>query len=110
VTVRTVYEVPLEPRALDAVFRIGDSYCRFRTQYRIADEGGWLLDLTSQEQDRPFVVRGIPLVAGLDLLWQYSYLRIGFHLIVQCQDGRGAPTYETLGIEDKLLAVVVREF
>lgn len=108
-TTRTVYEVPLEPRAMDFVVRLGDRYCRFRTQYRIATEGGWLLDLTGQESDNPFVIRGIPLVAGLDLLWQYSYLQIGFHLIMQCQGDRGAPTYESLGVEDKLLAVVVEE-
>jgi hypothetical protein len=109
VTTRTIYEVPLGPGATDTVIRIGARYCRFRTQYRVATEGGWLLDLTSQEVDRPFVIRGIPLVSGLDLLWQYGYMNVGFHLLMQCRDGRDAPTYESLGQEDKLVAVVTTE-
>jgi hypothetical protein len=63
----------------------------------------WLLSIWDHT-DVPMVM-GIPLTTGLDLMWQYPDLELGFNLIVQCRDGRTTPTYDSLGVRDSLILV-----
>lgn len=77
---------------------------RFVTQYRTADEAGWLIDLFDVTAGAP-LVRGIAVVTGLDLVWQYDAFDLGFHLIMQCGGGRTTPTFESFGVEDRLILV-----
>lgn len=99
------FEIPLEPKPMDFVVRdnVDRSY-RFLTQYRETNEGGWILDIDDDNTGEKLVY-GIPLVTGLDLLWQFNHLNIRFHLLVDCRGGRTTPTFESLGTEDRLIAV-----
>ena len=102
----TLREIPLAPVPL--IFRIvlvGRIY-QFRTQYRDASDAGWVLDINRGD---PFeeLVHGIPLVTGLDLLWQHQHLNFGFHLVMKSEDGRDMPLATTLGFSERLYAVVL---
>jgi hypothetical protein len=67
--------------------------------------GGWILDIFDANNSP--IVCGIPLVTGIDLLYQYSYLNIGGSLVV-ATDGNPIipPTFSNLGTSGHLYFVV----
>lgn len=102
---KVYFELPLKPVPMNFTVRNSrEQIYKFSTQYREADETGWILDIDDGHTGEP-MVHGIPLVTGLDLMWQYNYLDQNFHLIMQCADGRTTPTAQSLGVEDKLIMV-----
>jgi hypothetical protein len=103
VTVSTnqLFELPLRPMAQRFTSSLLGRTYRFTTQYRDAVESGWLLDVADVELGA--YIQGIPLVTGLDLLWQYRYFEFGFGLFLLTADGRETPTYESLGVTDRLM-------
>jgi hypothetical protein len=96
-----LYEVPLTatPQTLSLVigstsYRLSVSWC--------APAGYWLLDFA--DEDGTPIVQGIPLIAGADLLAQYSYLGIGAKMIALSDgDLLTPPTFDTLGTTGHLL-------
>lgn len=65
----------------------------------------WILDI-ADVNDAP-LVRGIPLVTGLDLLEQFSYIGIDGQLFVQTtNDPSAIPTFDNLGQESNLYFAV----
>lgn len=102
---KIVYEIPLDPRPLIFSFTVHDKAYEVRTQYRDTDEGGWILDIHDVTENPFILVMGIPLVSGLDLLYQYTNFDFKFALLMLCKSGRAAPTFESLGVEDKLVLV-----
>lgn|SRR3954467_415544 len=106
---KRAFELPVQP--FPVIFEVAarDIVHEIRTQYRETPEGGWIVDIF--DADKNPKVMGIPLVVGLDLLYQYNHLNLGFALVVLCLHGRTTPTYESLGREDRLLMVMdVKEF
>jgi hypothetical protein len=63
----------------------------------------WVLSIGDHD-DVPLIM-GVPLTTGLDLVWQYPDLELGFNLVVQCRDRRTTPTYDSLGVRDSLILV-----
>lgn len=62
----------------------------------------WIMDLQN-DRGEP-VISGIPLVTGADLLAQYGYMRLGFKLVVVCDDStQDYPTKTDLGGRSHLL-------
>lgn len=58
--------------------------------------GGWILDIS--DQDNVPILCGVPLVTGIDLLYQYVYLNFGGALVVTTQgDPDVPPTLTSLG-------------
>ena len=109
-TILTLSEIPLAP--LPVIFQInlvGRDY-QFRTQYRDADDAGWVLDI-DRMTPAPFeeLVHGIPLVTGLDLLWQHQHHDFRFHLMMRSDDDRDRPLTTTLGRSDRLYYLVITE-
>ena len=103
---KIAYEVPLRPTPIIQSMTIHKKTFQIRTQYRDADEAGWVIDFHDITEDPNLVLfEGAPLVTGLDLLYQYKYLGFDFAMIMLCQKGRSTPTFESLGIEDKLVIV-----
>jgi hypothetical protein len=102
-----VREIPLAPYPVRMTVPIRGRIYSLATQYREALYGGWVLDvgdgLTGER-----LVSGIPLVTGADLLEQYQHLAFGFHLVVYTEDGRDQPTYDSLGVADRLVVYVPR--
>lgn len=76
---------------------------RFTLQWREAAQT-WFLDIADDAGDP--LVQGIALVAGSNLLHQYQYLGLGGGLVVMCDTGTDAPTFENLGVSAHLLFVV----
>lgn len=64
----------------------------------------WYLDLLNA--DLSPVALALPLITGADLLAQYSYLNLGFSLVVVCDvSGQENPTELDLGADSHLLIV-----
>ncbi|MBV8159141.1 MAG: hypothetical protein JO278_15885 [Dyella sp.] len=72
--------------------------------WRDAAYGGWFLDIADAAGNA--LVSGIPLVTGVDLLAQYSYLAFGFELWVQTDAADAPPTFTNLGTDSHLYCVV----
>lgn len=82
----TAYEIPLSPKPQTfAISLVGVTY--LMTLLWNPSLACWVLDIDDANGNP--VVLGIPVVTGLDLLAQYSYLGVGGHLIAQT-DGSGA--------------------
>lgn len=100
----TPYEIPLspEPQTL-SISLAGKTYFLSLAFNRAGSY--WVLDMA--DEDRVPLLTGVPLVTGLDLLEQYSYLGIGGSLIVQTDfDADAVPTFENLGVTGRLYFVV----
>ncbi|CDH32528.1 phage baseplate plug protein [Xenorhabdus bovienii] len=65
----------------------------YRMQLQWRDCAGWILDIMHPNSEP--IVTGIPLVYGVDILEQHSYLGFTGSLIFHCND----PTNETKGEE-----------
>jgi hypothetical protein len=104
---RIVYELPVEPRATLFENIIGGRVYKFRVQYRDDPDGeaGWIFDIAETTDLPVSLVSGIPIVSGLDLLYQYAHLGLDFSLVLVCKNGRDVPTFESLGVEDKVYLV-----
>ena len=76
-----VYEIPLtpQPQTLSVTFPNGTPV-QLRLIYQFNDDACWLLDIA--DANGAFLVCGIPLVTGADLLAQYAYLGLGAKLFV----------------------------
>jgi hypothetical protein len=101
---KSAFDLPVQPYPMIFGISVRDVSYGFRTQYRETPEGGWLMDL--MDGNALPLARGIPLVSGLDLMYQFNHLNLGFALVTLCLDGRTTPTYESLGIEDRLVLVI----
>jgi hypothetical protein len=100
---RTVYSLPVKPYPVKFRTMVNDTDYWFATQYREADEAGWVLDILNANENP--LIMGIALVSGLDLMWQYHHMALDFSLVMSCRENRGTPTYESLGSQDELLLV-----
>lgn len=70
-------------------------------RYRNTDQGGWTVDIDDDAGN--FILHGVPLVTGANLLAQYGYLHLGGGLFVQTTSNPDAvPTFENIG-DDGLL-------
>ena len=68
------------------------------------DAAGWVMDLL--DSSGAGIVTGIPLVTGANLLESFSYLELGFGLVMLCDDPtQDYPTKTDLGISSHLWAV-----
>lgn len=64
----------------------------------------WFLDIA--DVNGVPLVQGLPLVLGVNMLHQHQALGIGAGLVVACDTGVDAPTFENLGTGSHLLFVV----
>lgn len=99
-------EIPIGPIPLRFNIVLNGREYVMRTQYRDAEEAGWLLDIDNAATGEP-LVHGIPLVVGEDLLEQYAYLDFGFGLYVATDKPLDEPpAFDDLGIKTHLLVAV----
>lgn len=98
----TITEILLTPSqaTIFTVTLSGTAY-GMRLTYNVAQEGCWVLDIGDANGN--LLVAGIPLVTGVDLLAQYSYLGIPGALLVTTDRGAGeVPTFDGLGLTSHL--------
>lgn len=69
-----VYEIPLRPGPQELWVDLPNGAFRLRLIYAVAPEAGWLMDIADASMN--WLVRGIPLVTGCDLLAQHRHLGI----------------------------------
>lgn len=97
-----IAEIPLTPDNQQFTTAINGVNYSILTLWR--DDAGWVIDLL--DSAGADIVTGIPLVTGTNLLAQFSYLNLGFGLVVVCDDpAQDYPTKTDLGINSHLLAV-----
>ena len=88
-----MFPIPLDPTPQSFDITLAGRPLRLTVRWFDALEGGWVLDIQEQDATR-FLVAGIPLVAGADLLEQYAYLNLGGQLWLT---GDIPPTLANLG-------------
>ncbi|WP_281659636.1 phage baseplate plug family protein [Microvirgula aerodenitrificans] len=96
-----VVEIPLTPDPQRFTITLSGVDYRLTVRWREAVDGGWTLDI-ADAAGTP-IVRGIPLVTGVDLLKQYRYMGFPGGLFVLTTDDLAAPpTFENLGVGSHL--------
>lgn len=97
----TIVEIPLANKPQTFLCAIGGKQYKFTLTWANADEGGWIMDI--DDNDGSPILRGAPLVTGIDLLLQYPHLNIGGKLFIFTAGESGAPpTFDNLGNESRL--------
>ena len=70
-----------------------------------AINASWIIDIADSSGNA--IVSGIPMVTGVDLLEQYSYLNFGFQMVAQTDNAPDTvPDYSGLGSTGHLYAIV----
>lgn len=87
------YIIPLTPEPQAFGITLAGQELRLTVRWLDVAEGGWVLDI-AEPDNAAFIVCGIPLVAGGDLLEPYAYLELGGSLVL---NGQKPPTLENLG-------------
>lgn len=99
------FEIPLDPEAQKFAVPLGSNTYTMEIQFNDSNST-WFMDLYSEDGLTP-LVRGIPMVTGVNLLEPFGYLGIGVELYVQTDtDPNKMPTYENLGLDSHLYMVV----
>ncbi len=99
----TPYEIPLSSAAQSFTLAMGGVSYILTFRWNVASNC-WILDIADTNQNP--VITGIPVITGLDLLDQYSYLNFGGMLIVQTDYMPDAvPTYANLGTTGRVYFV-----
>lgn len=100
-----IYEIPLSANPQTFTISMNGTSYEMTLKYRDCDQGGWILDIADSSGNA--MVRGIPLVTGIDLLGQYGYLGFGVGLFVTTDGDMWAPpTFDNLGSTSHLYFTV----
>lgn len=94
------FEIPLSPEAQTFQIQLAGTDYNCRLFWNLASNC-WILDI-GDSAGLP-LVRGIPVVTGLNILAPYEYLGFGGQLVVQTDHALDAvPTFENLGKQGHL--------
>lgn len=100
----TPYELPFQARAETFNIDLGARTVRLTTRFCPPSES-WLLDI--DETDGTPLLRGLPLVTGVDMLGQHKHLGLGGELRVQSVPNLDiVPDYDALGTTGFVFFVV----
>ncbi len=89
------FEIPLSPEAQTFSIDLAGATYNMTLSWNLS-VSAWVLDIADVNENP--ILRGIPLVANVDLLAQYPYLNFGGSLIAQTDnDIETPPTFENLG-------------
>ncbi|MBI6548585.1 phage baseplate plug family protein [Xenorhabdus lircayensis] len=94
-------EIPL--RAGNQQFDIQLGGINYRMQLQWRGCAGWVLDIMYPNSES--IVMGIPLVFGVDILEQHSYLGFNGSLVFYCNDPKNETNREELGKNNRLYFV-----
>ncbi|WP_118986730.1 phage baseplate plug family protein [Photorhabdus sp. CRCIA-P01] len=97
-----VVEIPLSPKNQQFDIQLNGINYKMRLMWR--DIAGWILDIMTPDSE--FIVTGLPLVFGADLLEQYRHLGFNGSLIFYGDINQEKPFRNNLGKEDRLYFVI----
>lgn len=96
----TIYEIPLSSEPQSFSVDLGGTTYRIIMLWNIISSV-WTLDFYNK--DEAPVLRGVPLVANVDLLAAYPHLNFGGTLIAKTDDSPDTPpTFDNLGLTGHL--------
>lgn len=99
-----IFEIPLNPQAQSFLIPLAGTTYSLRLYWN-TPASCWGLDIA--DASAAPLVRGIPLVTGVDLLAQYAYLNFPGALICQTDhDPDAVPTFTNLGLTSHLYFVL----
>ncbi|CDL85417.1 phage baseplate plug family protein [Xenorhabdus szentirmaii] len=93
-----IIEIPLQAENQRFDIQLGGINYQMRLQCR--DCAGWVLDIMHPNSEP--IVRGIPLVFGVDILEQHSYLGFNGSLVFYCNDPKNEMNRKALGRSNRL--------
>lgn len=100
----TYYEIPLSAKPQKFNITLAGTTYAFTVRWNIPN-ASWIIDIA--DSGGSAIVSGVPMVTGVDLLAQYSYLNFGFQLVAQTDNSPDTvPTYGSLGTTSHLYAIV----
>ncbi|CDL79913.1 phage baseplate plug family protein [Xenorhabdus cabanillasii] len=91
-------EIPLQPVNQQFDIQLGGVNYRMRLQWR--DCAGWVLDIMHPNSEP--IVTGLPLVFGVDILEQHSYLGFNGSLIFMNHNPQKETKGGELGCDERL--------
>lgn len=98
-------EFPLLPAtAQEMTITLGTKEYTVRFAWCATPEGGWFMDMYDLALEP--MIRGLPLVAGVNVLQQFDYLQIPGEIRVQVdEDTLIEPTFENFGTTGKVVFI-----
>lgn len=100
----TYYEIPLSPTPQTFNISLAGVTYKFTVSWNWVS-ACWVIDIADATGNP--VVRGIPMVTGVDLLSPYAYLGFGGQLVVQTDNAPDVvPTFGDLGSTGHLYWIV----
>jgi hypothetical protein len=94
------YIIPLTAESQTFSIVLNGTEYRMTVRWSDVPEGGWLLDLA--DIDGQALIKGIPMVCGVDLLAPYTNLGIGGMLWMYSTDDTD-PDFDGLGSKTELI-------
>ena len=90
-----IVEIPTQPKPQRFSILLGDRNVQLSLRWRDSPEAGWTLDINELNGDG--IIRGIPLVTGVNLLAQYQHIITGTLFVMSDVDAWATPTLDGLG-------------
>lgn len=101
---QTAYAVPLQASNQTVQISLAGLTYQITVRWNATNEA-WQFDL--QDSSGNYILAGIPIVTGMDLLSPFAYLNLGGQLIAQTSNDTDAvPTFDNLGSGSTLYFVV----
>jgi hypothetical protein len=97
------YDIPLKPQAQTFAIALNGTTYHLTLSWNTISLC-WVLDIA--DEGDVAIIQGIPVVTGLDLLYQYQYLGIKGSLVVQTDyDPSVVPGYGSFGVDGHIYFV-----
>lgn len=101
----TIFEIPLNAQSQRFACELAGATYNLQIVWN-AKSNCWVLDIN--DADNEPLMRGIPLVTGLDLLQQYAYFELGGFMLTMTDAAPDVPpTYQNLGGSGHLYFITV---
>lgn len=97
------FEIPLSPQPQKFAIALAGTTYGFTVVWNSVN-ASWMIDIADAIGNA--ILSGIPMVTGVDLLEQFSYIGFGFRLVCQTDgDPDAVPAFAGLGTTGHLYAI-----
>lgn len=100
----TYFEIPLSSEPETFTIPLAGATYGFTVRWNVPN-ATWMINIADASGNP--ILSGIPMVTGADLLEQFDYLGLGFHLVAQTDNSPDTvPAFDNLGTTAHLYAIV----